>query len=318
MERRTFIKGVAGLVLLPAAGSALAETPVSPAEIKIPAKEDLLSTFGWITDVHYSVQPVRRIPEEDSIRVYAHSMAKVRQALDLFNTRNLDFMIELGDFKDCQDNGDREGTLNFLRTIEELYRTYNGPRFHIAGNHDFDKITYADYLENTPNHGAANGKSWYAFIFGGVKYIVLDACYNDRGGNHYSEGNFKWTTTLIPDEELNWFRMELATGTEPVIVLSHQNLNYWVKGVMDNWFINNASEVVEAMEKSGRVLAHFSGHYHRGWYGTRNGIHYVVGQGLVERPLPHNTCGIVSVDKNKNIYVEGFYNEHSYTCARKV
>lgn len=33
-----------------------------------------------------------------------------RQATDLFNTRKLDFVIELGDFKDCKDDGDREGT----------------------------------------------------------------------------------------------------------------------------------------------------------------------------------------------------------------
>lgn len=318
MERRTFIKGVTGLVLLPAAGSAFAGTNVSPADVKVPPKEELLSSFGWITDVHYSVQPIRRIPEEDSIRVYAHSRAKMRQAIDLFSTRSLDFMIELGDFKDCQDNGDRQGTLNFLRTVEELYRTYNGPRFHIAGNHDFDKISYSDYLENTQNFGAANGRSWYAFTFGGVKYLVLDACYNDRKGTHYSEGNFKWTVTFITDEELDWFRKELSTGTEPVIVLSHQNLNYWVKGVMDNWFINNAEEVVKAMEQSGRVLAHFSGHYHRGWYGFRNGIHYVVAKGLVERPLPNNACGLVSVDKNRNIYVEGFYNESSHSCMKKA
>ena len=156
-------------------------------------------------------------------------MAKFRQALDLFNTRDLDFMIELGDFKDCQDNGDREGTLNFLKTIENEYRTFNGPRYHIAGNHDFDKISYSDYLVNTPNYGPANGKSYYSFTFGGVKYIVLDACFNNMKGEHYSEGNFKWTVNMIPDEELAWFKEELGKGSEPVIVMTHQNLNYWAQ-----------------------------------------------------------------------------------------
>ena len=111
-------------------GFPLAQTPFAPEDIKVPPRDQLLSTFGWVTDIHYSVQPIRRIENEDSIRVYAHSMAKFRQALDLFNTRDLDFMIELGDFKDCQDNGDREGTLNFLKTIENEYRTFNGPRYH--------------------------------------------------------------------------------------------------------------------------------------------------------------------------------------------
>ena len=319
MKRRSFLKAAAaGLLVFPAAGSALAQTPFAPEDIKVPPRDQLLSTFGWVTDIHYSVQPIRRIENEDSIRVYAHSMAKFRQALDLFNTRDLDFMIELGDFKDCQDNGDREGTLNFLKTIENEYRTFNGPRYHIAGNHDFDKISYSDYLVNTPNYGPANGKSYYSFTFGGVKYIVLDACFNNLKGEHYSEGNSKWTVNMIPDEELAWFKEELGKGSEPIIVMTHQNLNYWAQGPMNNWFINNAKDVVDAMEKSGRVLMHLSGHYHRGWFGTRNGISYVVAKGLVERPLPTNVCGIVSIDKEKNVYVEGFYNETSHLLKKKA
>ena len=39
-------------------------------------------------------------------------------------------------------------------------------------------------------------------------------------------------------------------------------------------------------------------------------------QGLVERPLPHNVCGMVHVDKNLNVYVEGVYNERSHVCKK--
>lgn len=74
--------------------------------------------------------------------------------------------------------------------------------------------------------------------------------------------------------------------------------------------------MVEMLEKSRRVLAVISGHYHRGYYSARNGIHYVVNQGMVERPLPRNVLGIVSVDKNQNVYVEGIYNERSHVCRR--
>ena len=66
---------------------------------------------------------------------------------------------------------------------------------------------------NTPNYGPANGKSYYSFTFGGVKYIVLEACFNNMKGEHYSEGNFKWTVNMIPDEELAWFKEELGKGT---------------------------------------------------------------------------------------------------------
>ncbi len=184
----------------------------------------------------------------------------------------------------------------------------------MAGNHDFDKITYEDLVTNVTNPGDANGKSYYSFVRGGVKYIVLDACYKDTKGNHYSEGNFNQVQNCVPDEELAWFKKELATGSEPIIVFTHQNLNYWDKGPMNNWFIKNAADVVSAMEQSGRVLAALSGHYHRGWYSVRNGIHYVVNQGLVERALPRNVFGIVHVGRDHTVYVEGFYNERSHVC----
>ncbi|MEI3355324.1 MAG: hypothetical protein V8R49_10465 [Duodenibacillus massiliensis] len=97
---------------------------------------------------------------------YWDSLAKLRQAIDLFNGQNLDFAIELGDFKDCNDNGTREGTIACLQTVEAEFRCFNGPRYHVAGNHDFDKITYGDFGSNITNHGDANGRMYYSFVWG--------------------------------------------------------------------------------------------------------------------------------------------------------
>lgn len=319
MKRRLFLQTAAGLFAAPAViRSASAATPAE-AQITLPPAKDLISSFGWITDVHYCTSPTRTIPKEDSIRVYAHSMAKMRQAIDLFNTRKLDFVIELGDFKDCLDDGDRPGTIAFLQTVESEFRRVNAPRYHVCGNHDFDKITLGDFLDNTENAGDAVGRTYYSFVKGGIKYIVLDACYNNAEGEHYSQGKFNWAVAVVPKVEMDWFRKELSEGKEPVIVMTHQLVNTWdakSQNIPDAFFIRNAAEVVEAMEKSGRVLAYICGHFHKGAYSERNGIHYVVNQGLVERPLPHNVCGMVHVDKDLNVYVEGVYSERSHVCKK--
>ncbi|MCG5030967.1 metallophosphoesterase [Mesosutterella sp. OilRF-GAM-744-9] len=317
MKRRLFIQSALGALIAPAAGPLFAKTVTSGA-IQLPPRTEIVSRFGFVTDIHYCVAPVRRIPSEDSIRVYRDSLVKLRQATDLFNVSDLDFAIELGDFKDCNDDGDREGTLRYLQTVESAFSRFNGPRYHVCGNHDFDKISYQDFLSNVVNHGPANGKSYYSFISGGVKYIVLDACYNNARGEHYSSGNLNWKVAVIPDAERAWLSKELSSGKEPVIVFTHQLLNYWDvnPNLPDDFIIRDAKSVVEMLEKSGRVLAVISGHYHRGYYSARNGIHYVVNQGMVERPLPRNVLGIVSVDKNQNVYVEGIYNERSHVCRR--
>ena len=318
MKRRLFIQSALGALFAPAAGHLFAKT-VTSETVQLPAKSELISRFGFVTDVHYCVAPVRTIPHEDSVRVYRDSLAKLRQATDLFNVSDLDFAIELGDFKDCNDDGDRDGTLQYLKTVEAEFARFNGPRYHVAGNHDFDKISHADFVSNIVNHGEANGKLYYSFIAGGVKYIVLDACYNNAQGEHYSMGKLNWQVAIVPDMELEWLKKELASGKEPVIVFTHQLLNYWnVNPIPDPFIIRNAKTIVEMLEASCRVLAVISGHYHKGFYSERNGIHYVVNQGMVEQPLPHNALGIVSVDKNHNVYVEGIYNERSHVCKRKA
>lgn len=316
MKRRLFLQTVLGSFALPIAGQSLAAT-VTSETIKLPPASDIISKFGFVTDVHYCVKPITRIPHEDSVRVYRDALAKLRQATDLFNVSDLDFAIELGDFKDCNDDGDRLGTLRHLQTVEREFGRFNGPRYHVAGNHDFDKITYEDFVSNISNHGDANGQLYYAFVKGGVKYIVLDACYNNLEGEHYSEGNLDWQVAYIPTEELKWLEKELATGTEPVIVFTHQLLNSWDENPIPKaFFIKNCDTVVAMLEKSKRVLAVLSGHYHKGFYSERNGIHYVVNQGMVEQPIPHNVFGIVSVDKHHNVYVQGIYNERSHVCKR--
>ena len=153
---------------------------------------------------------------------------------------------------------------------------------------------------------------------GGVKYIVLDACYNNAKGEHYSAGKLNWKVAIIPDVEIEWLGKELASGSEPVIVFTHQLLDYWDvnPNLPDDFIIRNARDAVGMLEKSGRVLAVLSGYYHRGYYSQRNGIHYVVNQGMVERPLPHNVLGLVSVDKQHNVYVQGIYNERSHVCKK--
>lgn len=317
MKRRLFIQSALGALVAPAAGPLFAKT-VTAEPIELPAKSEIISRFGFVTDLHYCVNPTRTIPSEDSIRVYRDTLAKLRQATDLFNVSNLDFAIELGDFKDCNDDGDREGTLRYLETVEAAFARFNGPRYHVCGNHDFDKISYEDFTAKVVNAGDANGRSYYSFISGGVKYIVLDACYNNAKGEHYSCGKLNWKVALIPDAELAWLKGELASGSEPVIVFTHQLLDWWdACDVLPGDFImRNAKTVVEMLEKSGRVLAVLSGHYHRGWYSVRNGIHYVVNQAMVERPLPRNVLGIVSVDRGHNVYIEGIYNERSHVCRR--
>ena len=68
--------------------------------------------FGLVTDIHFAHRNVH------GTRYYEQSITKLSEAIDVFNRRKLDFMIELGDLKDMGDIPERGQTLSFLDEIE--------------------------------------------------------------------------------------------------------------------------------------------------------------------------------------------------------
>jgi hypothetical protein len=76
--------------------------------------------------------------------------------------------------------------------------------------------------------------------------------------------------------------------------------------------------VVDVLEQSRRVLAVFSGHYHSGWYSERRGIRYIVGKGMVDNDAAHNAAGVVKIDKNLNIFIEGLEDEPSRNLTKSA
>lgn len=320
MQRRVLLQSSMGLLMLSPWGF------VRSGET-LPSDAEVISSFGWATDVHHC----RKSPDfwdEEGVAHHEYfdlSLEKFRKAVAFMNKRRPDFAIELGDFKDCTKTGSRAETVGLLDEVETEFRQFPGPRFHVAGNHDFDKISLEDFLAHTENSDEMKGLTHYAFTKGGIKYIVLDACYNTMAGEHYSNGNLKWSVSMVPDFEVEWLRKVLAEGSEPVIVFIHQLLNFWdsshgkIAGkIPDGYFIRNAAEVVDVLEQSRRVLAVFSGHYHSGWYSERRGIHYIVGKGMVENDAAHNAAGVVKIDKNLNIFIEGLEDEPSRNLTKSA
>lgn len=288
MDRRTFFissYGFAGLL----ACNSLGVMSCSSDSAKI--------RFGIITDLHYAKRP------KAGSRDYVQTVNKLREATKIFNESSLDFVVELGDFKDIGNT--KEQTLSFLDEIEAEFKKFRGPVYHVLGNHDMDNISKTDFLEHTENQGVSKGKAYYSFLWKGVKFIVLDANYN-ADGSDYDSGNFDWKEAYIPQAQQDWLSRELSTE-QPVIVFLHQLLDLTQK--QHNVCVVNAPEVIDLLEKSNRVLAVFQGHHHSGSYYFGNGIYYFTLKGMIEGAFPaNNSFAIVEIDKSLNISIDGFYN----------
>ena len=251
-------------------------------------------------------------------RYYRQSIDKMKEAIDTFNKSGLDFIIELGDLKDMGPDKDPVEALGFLDEIEGVFQSFDGPAYHVLGNHDEDCISKAEFLAHTTNPGDCNGKTHYSFKAKGVRCIVLDANFN-ADMSDYDRGNFDWTSAWLPKEQLEWLDKELAAHPKaPTLIFVHQMLDRF-SDISKSLCVGNGDEAVAILEKHPQVLAVFQGHHHPGHYSHRNGIHYWTCGGMIESEYPeHNVYAIVEVRPDGSIFIEGFGDCKSSELPKKL
>ena len=251
--------------------------------------------FGIVSDCHYA--------DADTVgsRYYRQSLDKLSECVEVMNGERMDFLIELGDFKDENRPAVEEKTISYLRAAEQAFEKFKGPRFHVLGNHDADSISKEQFSANVENTGIDAGKTYYSFDFKGAHFVVLDANYRADGAD-YDHGNFDWTDANIPPAELEWLKDDLEEARGPAIVFVHQLLD----GTGAH-YIRNAAEVQAVLQSSGKAPAVFQGHQHSGGYSQIEGVHYYTLKAMVEGPgEDDNAYAVVEVRPDGCIVVAGF------------
>ena len=234
--------------------------------------------FGIITDVHHTNKA------DTTQRVYSAGMGKMSQFVRDMEREDADFIIELGDLVDTLNkDGSKDPVVN-LKEIEDVFKSYPGPSYHVLGNHEFDNLTREQFLNNVDNSGIAKGKTYFSFDSNGLHCIVLDADYTKNEQHRPFDMNTKddtfwdWKDAWVPQEELDWLKQDLASSKLPTIIFSHQVLH---RDTTENHTIKNADVLRKMFEDDGDVIAAFSGHDHSGEEVKVNGINYIMLRGNV-------------------------------------
>lgn len=264
------------------------------AGIKNPETDEAQSLlrFGIVTDSHYADI------ETAGTRFYRESLSKMQECVDLMNHQEVDFIIHLGDFK----NGAPDRNLENLKLIESEYARFNGPRYHVLGNHDMDSISKADFQSVVKNTGIDPDQTWYSFDRNGIHFVVLDANFTSEGVA-YNRGNFHWTDANIPESQLDWLEKEIDSCDKPGVIFVHQLLDR----DEGNHYINNAAEVRRVLERNGNVLIVFQGHQHSGQYSMINDIHYYTLKAMVEGSGEENNAyAIVEIFNDMTVTISGY------------
>ena len=255
-----------------ALGSAAVMLPAaSPA-----AEATSMVKAGIITDIHHTSKA------DSATRKYSASLDKLQVFMDTMAAEKPAFIIELGDMVDTL----AEGTdpAQNLAEAEKIFTSFNGPAYHVLGNHEFDNLTRDVFLASITNTGIAKEQTYYSWDAGGVHFVVLDADYTPQAPHRPYDMNtpgrnvWGWRCTFVPPQEIEWLRQDLSKSNLPTVVFTHQNLDR-VDDQDHN--IKNASEVRKVLEEDGQVLAVISGHDHQGGYSNIKGIHYIVLHGNV-------------------------------------
>jgi hypothetical protein len=285
ISRRTFLHI--------AAAAGLGTLSCAPGRMRIAGLRPV--RFGMVTDCHYA--------DVDTLgtRFYRESLDKLSECVTHMNAERVDFLVELGDLKDQDTPPVEDKTLTYLRKIEGVFRQFQGPTYHVLGNHDVDSLSKGQFLSCVENTGIDPGRSYYSFDVNDLHFIVLDANYA-ADGTDYNHGNFSWRGANVAPREIDWLRQDLASCGRPTIVFIHQLL-----GGVGPVSVKNAAEVRRVLESSGRVLAVFQGHHHEGGYVRINGIHYYTLKAVVEgHGEENNSYAIVDVHPDRGLIVTGY------------
>lgn len=250
--------------------------------------------IGLATDLHYA----DKVPA--GTRYYRETRGKLEEAVAKFKELRPTFVVELGDLIDAADSVDTEK--RWLAEIDAGFSAASADRHYVLGNHCVDELTKEEFLG-----AVGRERSYYSFDRGGVRFVVLDACFR-RDGKPYGRKNSVWTDANIPAEELEWLEGDLKGAAGKVVVFAHQRLDG--KG---SHFVKNAEQVRRALEASGKVLAVFQGHSHQNDYREIGGIHYATLAAMIEGSGPENNgYSTASIRGDGSIVLTGFRRQASY------
>jgi len=271
LTRREFLKNAAGGVFVMGLAGCM-----SSKKTKIAGP----FSFGIMADVQYADY------ERLGNRCYRDSKWKLKQCVEDFNSRNLSFVIQLGDLID--------GGFENFDTMLDIYQQLKVAKYHVLGNHDFaahrEKVLEKLGLE----------RGYYDFAVNRWRFVVLDGNEISLYANSKNSEEYKQAKTMhlglketgdsnavtwngaLSSNQMTWLKNVLdksETSGEKVILFCH--FPVWPPNVHNLW---NDSELVQILESYDCVVAYINGHNHAGNYAVKKGIHYLTLHGMVESP----------------------------------
>ena len=239
--------------------------------------------IGLVADAQYADR------DDQGTRFYRKSVARLGEAVDHFNGRDLDFCAHLGDLID------REWR-SFDAIMQPLARSRHRWH-HLLGNHDFE---VRDELKPKVPGRMGLEHRYRCFDHRGFRFVILDT--NDVSTYAHPTGTWERDAAVaelkrleaakvkqakpwnggLGGAQLAWFDRTVAearTARLKVIVLAHHPVapaaehNLW-----------NSAEILAVIDRHSHIVAWLNGHNHAGDFAMLGGVPFVTMHGMVETP----------------------------------
>jgi len=264
-------------------------------------------SFGLTADIQYCKN------KSWKTRYYTKSLYKLNKCIKKFNSKNLAFIVDLGDIIDRN--------YNSFKPVLSVYNKSKAPVFHVLGNHEYEidnkmKKDINKLLE-------INNKGYYDFSNGSWRFIVLNgneiSLYaNEKNSSKYRRAEYyinklkknntpngmKWNGGLSGIQKI-WLDKTLKKAyqsKEKVIIFCHFSLY-----PKDKHLLFNSDEVLKIIESYNNVVLYINGHNHEGNYCKVKNIHYLTLHGMVE--TPYSTAYAIADVYKDRIVINGYGRE---------
>jgi manganese-dependent ADP-ribose/CDP-alcohol diphosphatase len=226
--------------------------------------------LGLIADCQYADE------NDNGQRMYRLSPGKLKAAVDDFNAREVDAIVQLGDFIDKD--------WKSFDALQPMVDAARAPWRFVLGNHDF---SVDDTLKAKVAQRLKMPARYYSFGLGDWTFLALDG--NDLSEYGWPQGSRElalsqrlhrelyagkpdWDGGIGP-AQMAWIDQRLAAADRAgrkVALFCH--FSVWPVNPHNLW---NAPEVIALLERHPCVKAWINGHNHDGDQGFKAGIHYL-------------------------------------------
>lgn len=239
--------------------------------------------IGIAADAQYADIP------STATRFYRKSIARLAEAVEHCNGRDLEFCVHLGDLID-------KNWTSFDEISAPLAKSRH--RWHqLLGNHDFDVLD-----AEKPRVPEKLGMKWRHGYFdhGAFRFVILDtnevSTYATLAGTPERAAAERELARIaagrlvqakpwnggMSGAQLAWFERVCAdagAANRRAIVFAHQPV-----APDDQHNLWNATDALAIIERQPAVVAWFNGHNHAGNFAERHGVPFVTIHGMVETP----------------------------------